>query len=74
MNQYTVEIETGSDDDLWQAVSPAENGVGDSPHELAAWTAANQTVADGPWRVNVWDGHDQDTSSDPMYRLYSNES
>lgn len=70
--EYTVLIETGSDDGQWQATAPAETvdvrawGPSWTAEDVAIWAANNQTRSDaGRWRVRVWEGADADTSSDP---------
>ena len=73
MNEYTVMIEAGDADGAeWQALAPPETALGDSAVEVARWTATNQDVAEGNWRVRVWEGSDADISADPAAQVYSN--
>lgn len=73
MDEYTVLIEAGDADGAkWQAVSPPQTTTGDSAAEVARWTAVNQDVAEGHWRVRVWDGRKADTSAGPAAEVYSN--
>lgn len=58
---FTVEIQATADGEVWQAMHPAENVDGESAREVARFVASNQTVADGAFRVMVWDGADADT-------------
>ena len=65
MNEFTVLVEVGSaDGDEWQELAPPEITLGDSATEVARWTATNQDVAQGNWRVRVWDGGHADTRRD----------
>jgi hypothetical protein len=73
MNEYTVLVEAGdADGTAWQALAPPDTTVGDSAAEVARWTATNQDVAEGHWRVRVWDGSNADTTADPSAEVYSN--
>jgi hypothetical protein len=73
MNDYTVLVEAGDADGAeWQAVAPPVITAGDSAAEVARWTATNQDVAEGHWRVRVWDGVNADTSADPAAEVYGN--
>jgi len=73
MNEYTVLVEAGDTDGAdWQALAPPETTAGDSATEVARWTAISQDVAEGNWRVRVWDGADADISADPAAEVYSN--
>lgn len=73
MGRYTVLIEAGdAESGQWQPVSPPRITVGDGAAEVARWTAVNQDVAEGNWRVRVWDGSGADTSTDPAAEVYSN--
>lgn len=68
MPTYTVQIQaSGLDRDIWQTLSPAETIEDDlTAAELAQWVAGNQNVAkSGTWRVQVWDGADADTGTEP---------
>jgi hypothetical protein len=72
MSEYTVLVEAGNADGTeWQALAPPETTVGDGAVEVARWTATNQDVAEGYWRVRVWDGGSADTSADPAAEVYS---
>jgi hypothetical protein len=73
MDEFTVLVEAGDDDGgEWQALAPPQTTVGDSAAEVARWTAVNQDVAEGHWRVRVWDGGGADVSADPTAEVYSN--
>jgi hypothetical protein len=75
MSEYTVLVEAGDDNAdgvEWQALAPPQTTVGDSAVEVARWTATNQDVAEGHWRVRVWHGGNADTSADPAAEVYSN--
>jgi hypothetical protein len=76
MTTYTVEIDaSNTSGTIWQALAPAEN-VTDSgtAEDVARWTAANQTLADGTgWRVRVWEGADADTGTRPAAEHYAGE-
>jgi hypothetical protein len=72
MREYTVLVEAGGADSAeWRALAPPQTAVGDSAAEVAQWTATNQDVAEGYWRVRVWDGGNADTSVDPAAEVYS---
>jgi len=71
--EYTVLVEAGTADGAdWQALAPPATTTGDSAAEVARWTAANQDVIEGNWRVRVWEGSDADTSAEPTAEVYSN--
>ena len=73
MSEYTVLVEADDIDGIeWQAVAPPQTAVGDSAVEVARWTATNQDVTEGHWRVRVWDGADADTSADPAAEVFGN--
>jgi hypothetical protein len=73
MGEYTVLIEAGAADWTdWQPLAPPQTTAGDSAVEVARWTATNQDVEEGNWRVRVWDGPDADTSGEPAAEVYSN--
>jgi hypothetical protein len=73
MGEYTVLVEAGSTDGTdWQALAPPETAVGDGATEVARWTATNQDLAEGHWRVRVWNGANADISLDPAAEVYSN--
>ena len=73
MGDYTVLIEAGdSEGEQWHPVAPPQATIGDSAAEVARWTAVNQDVAEGHWRVRVWDGRHGDTNADPAAEVYSN--
>jgi hypothetical protein len=73
MSEYTVLVEAGNADGTdWQALAPPEITAGDSAAEVARWTATNQDVVEGNWRVRVWDGANADTSAAPAAEVYSN--
>ena len=73
MSEYTVLVESGDADGAdWRALAPARTTDGDSAAEVARWTATNQDVAEGHWRVRVWDGRKADTRADPAAEVYSN--
>ena len=72
MSEYTVLVEAGDEAGAqWQPLAPPKSAVGDSAVEVARWTATNQDVVEGRWRVRVWDGHHADTSADPAAEVYS---
>ncbi len=72
MSEYTVLVEAGDADGAeWQALAPPQVAVGDSAAEVARWTATNQDVAEGYWRVRVWDGANADTNADPAAEVNS---
>ncbi len=72
MSEYTVLVEFGNADGTdWQALAPPETTAGDSAAEVARWTATHQDVAEGNWRVRVWDGSHADTNADPAAEVYS---
>lgn len=65
---YTVIVEAGNEDGTaWQSMEPSETVTtfnGETAQQVAEFTAANQSVADGfRWRVRVWEGHDADLST-----------
>jgi hypothetical protein len=73
MGEYTVRIDAGSGDGThWRALAPPKITTGDSAAEVARWTATNQDVAEGSWRVRVWDGAHADTREEPAAEVYSN--
>jgi len=73
MSEYTVLVEAGNADGAdWQPLAPPTTTAGDSAVEVARWTATNQDVVEGHWRVRVWDGAGADTSADPAAEVYSN--
>jgi hypothetical protein len=73
MSEYTVLVEAGNADGTdWQALAPPQTTAGDSAVEVARWTATNQDVAEGSWRVRVWDGANADTGARPAAEVYSN--
>jgi hypothetical protein len=70
--EYTVLVETGDADGAdWQALAPPETTTGDSAVEVARWTAENQELVEGYWRVRVWEGSDADTDADPAAEVHS---
>lgn len=72
MSEYTVLVEAGNADGAeWQALAPPTTTAGDSAAEVARWTATNQDVAEGHWRVRVWDGRKADTRTAPAAEVYS---
>ncbi len=72
MNEYTVMVEAGDADGReWLTLAPPSTTVGDTAVEVARWTATNQDVAEGNWRVRVWDGRNADISADPAAEVYS---
>jgi len=73
MGEYMVLIEAGGGEGAeWQAVAPPQATEGVSAAEVARWTAVNQDVVEGHWRVRVWDGWGSDTSAEPAAEVYSN--
>ncbi len=71
--EFTVLVEAGDANGAeWQALAPPETTTGDSAAEVARWTATNQDLIEGHWRVRVWDGANADTSADPAAEVYSN--
>ena len=73
MSEYTVVVEAGDADGAdWRPLAPPTTTPGDSAVEVARWTATNQDVVEGHWRVRVWDGADADTTADPAAEVYSN--
>jgi len=72
MRDFTVLVEAGTDGGEWLAVAPPQTTPGDSPAEVARWTATEQDVTEGSWRVRVWDGRDADTSAEPAAEVYGN--
>ncbi len=71
--EYTVLVEAGNADGAdWQALVPPKTTAGDSAAEVARWTATNQDLIEGYWRVRVWDGANADTSAAPAAEVYSN--
>jgi hypothetical protein len=71
MSEYTVLVEAADVDGAeWQPLAPPETAVGDTAAEVARWTATNQDVAEGNWRVRVWAGSDADTNADPAAEVY----
>jgi hypothetical protein len=72
MDEYTVLVEAGdAEGDEWQALAPPKTTTGDSAAEVARWTATNQDVAEGYWRVRVWNGRKADMRTDPAAEVYS---
>ena len=73
MGDYTVLVEAGDAvGEHWQALAPPKTAVGDSAVEVARWTATNQEIVEGHWRIRVWDGRHADTSVGPAAEVYSN--
>jgi hypothetical protein len=73
MSEYTVLVEAGDAEGTeWQALAPPETVAGDSAAEVARFTATNQDVVEGHWRVRVWSGDHADTSTQPAAEVYSN--
>jgi hypothetical protein len=72
MGEFTVLVEAGTNEGEWLALAPPQSTAGDSAAEVARWTATEQDVTEGSWRVRVWDGRDADISAEPAAEVYSN--
>lgn len=80
MTTFTVEIQaSNADGSIWQALYPAKTintvswGDAWTAEDVAKWTADNQTVAEKPYRIPVWEGGAADTGTEPAYILYRDE-
>jgi hypothetical protein len=73
--EYTVLVEARNADSAdWQALAPPVTTAGDSAAEVARWTATNQDLIEGFWRIRVWDGANADISAEPAAEVYGNNA
>lgn len=78
---YTYRIEQSDDGAAWELApdgammsSTGTISGGESPDEMAAFVARNQSCATGDlWRVRVWSGATADTSQPPAAEVVHDE-